>query len=679
MKKHRYNIIAAVLLLVVSFTLSGCAELFSTENVEPLPRFQNYDEMLAYLENSGLASSYLKGGGISPGLPAMQEEAAVDSNGNSGADRGSGFGETNVQTSGVDEADVIKNDGRYIYYLNDNKLVIVDAMNPSDMKVTGKITIGDSSTFSEMYKSGDYITAIGYTYEEMPVEKNQSGEDELLPGRYIPSRTYVFANVYDISDRTNPVLSREYKIEGDLLSSRMMDGKLYLVTNKWTYFYGGEVKPSQEDVLPHVFDSEKNDKTTTIPVEQICFMPNPADSSIMTISVMDTNNSSQVKTESIMGGGSNVYMSTNALYIVKPHMYFFPLLERVDIDPETVSGGSEATSTDESENEEPKTQIHKYNLTSNSVSYAGYGEVKGDILNQFSMDEFNGYFRIATTLWTQEGTLNNVYVLDSGMNQVGEIEGLAPGERIYSVRFSGETGYVVTFKNVDPLFVLDLSNPANPVVTGELKIPGFSNYLHPVGDNLLVGIGMDTREIYETGKNGEMVVTRVETGGIKISLFDVSNPANPVEKDVIVLGGQGSHTDAQYNHKAVTWWPEKSVLAFSAMVNTSGDMNSRTSWQEHAVLIEVGDEGLSLKGMLPSGNQNDQFWYYTQSRVTYIGETVYYIISGNMTSYDYETLAPLGAVQIIEIEPYRYKVDPVPEPVEPEDAPDRTPDDEVEN
>jgi uncharacterized secreted protein with C-terminal beta-propeller domain len=408
-------------------------------------------------------------------------------------------------------------------------------------------------------------------------------------------------------------------------------------------------------------------------------MPNPADNAIMTISVMDTQNNSQVKMESIMGGGSNIYMSTNALYIVKPHMYFFPLLERVDADTQTTDGNSKRTSTDEHEYEEPKTHIHKYNLTSDSLSYAGFGEVRGDILNQFSMDEFNGYFRIATTLWTPEGTLNNVYVLDGGMNQVGKIEGLAPGERIYSVRFSGETGYVVTFKNVDPLFVLDLSDPASPIVSGKLKIPGFSNYLHPVGGNLLAGIGMDTREIYETDRNGDMVVTRVETGGIKISLFDVSNPANPVEKDAIVLGGQGSHTDAQYNHKAVTWWPEKGILAFSAMVNNSSNLNSRTSWREHAVLIKAGEDGLSLKGMLPSGNQNDRFRYFTPSRVTYIGGTVYYIISGGITSYDYETLTILGATQIIGIEPYKYKVDPVPEPVEPGYVPDSTPDDNVEN
>ncbi len=667
MKNNKYGILAILLLAAVIFTFTGCDRLLTSENVEPLAKFNSYEELLAYMENSGLNSSnYLKGAGAP--MPEAENQDAVSDSAQRGGS-GTSFGETNVQTAGVDEADIIKNDGRYIYYLNGNNLVIVDAADASDMNVTGKITLDTSSTFSEMYKSGNLITAIGYTYEETTGGGESSSQDSILPREYIPTATYVFANVYDVSDKANPVLTREYKIEGNMLSSRMISGKLYLVTNKWAYYYGVDAKPTEEELLPRVYDSKTDKETSLIPADTISFMPNPADNSIMTISVMDTDNNKAVKTETVMGGGSNIYMSTNSLYIVKPQMRFFPLLERTDVDDES------ASTSEEVEYEEPKTQIHKYDITAASVRYAGYGEVKGDILNQFSMDEFNGFFRIATTHWTREKVENNVFILDNNMNTVGGITGLAPGETIYSVRFTGNTGYVVTFRNIDPLFVLDLSDPTKPVVTGELKIPGFSNYLHPVGDNLLVGIGMETREIFSTDEKGNVIVTGFERGGIKVSLFDVSNPYNPVEKDVVLIGDQGSYTDAQHNHKAVTWWPEKNTIAFSATMPNSNDLKNRTSWRESAILITVGEDDLALKGMIPSNETGEQHWYYYMpSRVTYIDNTVYYVISGNISSYDFNNLAQLGSAKIMDVNYPDYRIMPLPEPVEPEVEEDRAPD-----
>ena len=669
MKKTLFKTITVIVLAFMVFSFTGCAELLGLESTESLPKFKDFEELLAYMQNSSAGYMY----GLRDGAPgvAMPEESAAADNSKDAGQSGTSYGETNVQVEGVDEADVIKNDGRYIYFIAGNTLVIVDALDPANMTVAGKITLDEGSTFSEMYITGNTLTTIGYTYEEMPMTESVAPEGrEMMPGMYIPVKNYTFAKVYDISDRSLPVMTREYLIEGYPLSSRMTGGKLYLVTNKWSYFYGADGVVRAEDVLPYKYDSTKDDATTIIAPDEIAYLPNPVDNSFMNISVMDVDSNRAVEVETVLGGGSTIYMSTNALYIVKPVYYFFPAVLEMATDSE---GSDTSVTTDVQEPQEPKTQIFKYELTANSVRYAGTGEVRGDVLNQFSMDEFNGFFRIATTLWTENGTVNNVFILDSNMQNTGSVENLAPGERIYSVRFSGNTGYVVTFRNMDPLFVLDLSNPANPRVTGELKIPGFSNYLHPVGENLLLGIGVDTKEVYTKDEKGNEIVVGFETGWLKLSLFDVSDPYNPKEVDVLVIGKQGSYTEAQYNHKAFTWWPEKQVAMFSAQINNAEKYGDWNSWMEGAVLVEVSNGRLSLRGIIPSADQGNYWYYYTPTRLTYINDTVYYLQMGLIRTFDFNTLQPISKLQATELIPVDgpIRVDPLEEPMpvpDPDDA-----------
>ena len=674
MKKTITKTLTLILLVVMVFSFTGCAELLGLESTENLPKFKDFNELLEYMKETSQRYSYgLRDGGIAtPDMALAEESSGADSSKNSSQGEGS-YGETNVQVEGVDEADVIKNDGRYIYFIAGNSLVIVDAQNPGNMSVAGKIVLDEGSSFSEMYIIGNTLTAIGYTYEEMPFVESKAPEGrDTMPGRYIPVKNYTFAKVYDISDKTNPTMTREYMIEGYMLSSRMTGGKLYLVTNKWAYFYGADVAAKAEEVLPYKYDSIKDGETIMIEPADVSYLPNPVDNSFMNISVMDVASNRAVEVETVLGGGSTIYMSTNALYIVKPVYYFFPAILEMAVDSEGSDTAVSSETQDTQEPQEPKTQIFKYDLTANSVKYAGTGEVRGDVLNQFSMDEFNGFFRIATTLWTENGTVNNVFVLDKNMKNTGSVENLAPGERIYSVRFTGNTGYVVTFRNMDPLFVLDLSNPSNPMVTGELKIPGFSNYLHPVGGNYLLGVGVDTKEVYTKDENGKEIVTGFETGGLKLSLFDVSDPYNPIEVDVLVIGKQGSYTEAQYNHKAFTWWPEKQVAMFSAQINTAEKYGDWNSWTEGAVVVNVNNGTLSLKGILPSTDPGVYWSYYTPTRVTYIGETVFYLQMGKIRTFDYNTLLPIGELQVADIVPVDGPMrgeEPVEEPM-PVPAPD---------
>ncbi len=666
MKKTITKTVTLILLAVMVFSFTGCAELLGLESSENLPKFKDFEELVAYMQQTSQGYGYDRGGVATPDMALAEESASSDSSKNSAQAPGS-HGETNVQVEGVDEADVIKNDGRYIYFIAGNSLVIVDALDPANMTVAGKILLENNSSFAEMFITGNKLTAVGYTYDEMPVMESSAPEGrEMMPGRYIPVKNYTFAKVYDITDKTNPTLTRDYMIEGYMLSSRMTGGKLYLVTNKWSYFYGMDDTAKAEDILPYKYDSIKDSGTTMIDPSDVAYLPNPVDNSFMNISVMDIDSNKAVEFETVMGGGSTIFMSTEALYIVKPVYYFFPMVLEMVKDSEE---SGTAVSAEATEPQEPKTQIFKYELTANSVKYAGTGEVRGDVLNQFSMDEYNGFFRIATTLWTENGTMNNVYILDKNMNNTGSVENLAPGERIYSVRFSGNSGYVVTFRNMDPLFVLDLSNPANPMVTGELKIPGFSNYLHPVADNYLIGVGVDTREVYTKDENGNEIVTGFETGGLKLSLFDVSDPYNPKEVDTLVIGKQGSYSEAQYNHKAFTWWPEKQVAMFSAQINTAEKYGDWNSWTEGAVMVEVSNGRLSLKGILPSSDSGVYWSYYTPTRITYINDIVYYLQMGKLRTYDYNSLQLIGELQVAEIVPMDgpMRVEPA---VEPMPAPD---------
>jgi uncharacterized secreted protein with C-terminal beta-propeller domain len=208
------------------------------------------------------------------------------------------------------------------------------------------------------------------------------------------------------------------------------------------------------------------------------------------------------------------------------------------------------------------TEVYKFVVKGMNVDFLASGIVPGRLLNQFSMDEHEGFFRIATTegeAWDERNpSANHLFVLNQEMQTVGSVEDLARGERIYSARFMGEKAYIVTFKETDPLFVLDLSEPTKPAVLGELKIPGFSNYLHPYDENHLIGFGQHTILVKEKGD----LEPRVLTDGVKISMFDVTDPLNPKEMFTEIIGGRGTYSPLNHDHKALLFNKKKNIFAF---------------------------------------------------------------------------------------------------------------------
>ena len=347
----------------------------------------------------------------------------------------------------------------------------------------------------------------------------------------------------------------------------------------------------------------------------------------------------------LLGSSQSLYASTGNIYLASIHFAYQPFLR---------------TSLSLADNEQMMI-IHKISVDGSDITYQGKGEVPGRILNQFSMDEYDGFFRIATTAgnnW-QEGmqTSNNIYVLDDDLEQVGSIENIAPGEEIYSARFMGEKAYLVTFKKIDPFFTIDLSDPSNPEILGKLKIPGYSDYLHPLDENHIIGIGKETVEALEEEEWRDIDFSWYQ--GLKLALFDVSDFENPVELSKVVIGDRGTDSPALWDHKAFLYDAEKSLLVIPVSLyeidedikkqqgNYTGSIYGDFTFQGAYVYDLTVENGFQLKGTISHLSQEDMqksgFYPYYEKSITrslYINEYLYTISQGMVKVNDLDTLEP---------------------------------------
>ncbi|MHA2394738.1 MAG: beta-propeller domain-containing protein, partial [Promethearchaeota archaeon] len=304
------------------------------------------------------------------------------------------------------------------------------------------------------------------------------------------------------------------------------------------------------------------------------------------------------------------------------------------------------------------TLVYKIQVKKNDIEYVADGSVPGRVLNQFSMDEYDGYFRIATTQGyvSRSGgkTSNNIYVLNSTLGIIGTLEGLAPGEDLYSARFMSRKCYLVTFKKVDPLFVIDLSDPSEPKVLGKLKIPGYSDYLHPYDENTLIGIGKETIEAEE----GNFAWYQ----GVKISLFDVSDVENPKELDKFEIGDRGTDSPVLRNHKALLFSKSKNLLVIPVLEakidpdRYAGDIPPNTHGEfvnQGAFVFKISKEnGLRLRGLIthiedPQEFLKSGYWFesdYSVERSLYIENILYTISQGMIKMNNLDDLSEVGKV-----------------------------------
>ena len=535
-------------------------------------------------------------------------------------DSSKAYSGTNVQVVGVDEADFVKTDGNYVYLVSNSKnaVYILDA-DPENAQVTSKISFSHNVSLAGIYLSegSARLVVLGSVYKLQTGNTKYwttSGMQNMTYEYYSGEDTRSFVKVYDISDKANPVLTRDFAESGSYFNSRMIDDYVYAVISQ-------PVRVENQTVaLPTQYAGTK---TETMSPSSIYYFDRGDQSyynyytytSVVGISI---SNDVQEPTDLtvMMGGASNLYVSASNIYITYPGVSTSSLL----------SGPNE-----------PTTEVHRISISGKNLRFDGEEAVSGSVLNQYSMDEYEGYFRIATTSRRGGVLQNNIYVLDEEMRTAGKLENLAPGESLHSARFAGDKAYLVTFKKTDPLFVIDLTRPDAPEVLGELKIPGYSDYLHPYDETHLIGVGKETQEAQE----GDFAWYQ----GLKLSLFDVSNVSSPQQLAKTVIGDRGTDSQVLSDPKAFLFDKSRSLLVipvnlaqidktlYEPRPSTYGDF----VWQGACIFNVTLEGGFEIRGNIThvesqkiSGEDNQltnsNYWI---TRALYI-DNILYTISDEM-------------------------------------------------
>ncbi len=653
-------VVAIISLVIISLSLFPG----QTKTDDEFRKFSSVEELESFLEaNQGTGDIYsgaVRAGAMETDSVMAEAAAPQTTEGSDQKSASTDYSETNIQVAGVDEPDIVKTNGKYIYIASGNTISIIEAYPAENME-----------TLSEINISGAINLFINQ--DKLIIFSNEYGEG-----------SKALVSIYDVSDKNNPELEKEISVDGNYVSARMIQDYVYLVANQYVGFRGGVILPSI------AVDGVAEEVQAT----EIGYFPNPDSSytftNILSINLQDNDHESETY---LTGSSNTIYVSEESIYLTytkrtNPQDYyeemvediFLPLLpskqkaevkkimnsddefyEKLQSVGEIVEEYSSGlTGKDKSEfdtellertqdfqtkiqKKVEKTIIHKINIDKLDIEYITNGEVPGRVLNQFSMDEYDSHFRIATTTgnsWGSGSSLNHLYVLDKDLDQIGSVEDLAEGERIYSVRFMGEKAYVVTFRQVDPLFVIDLSDPNDPEVLGQLKVTGFSSYLHPYDEDHIIGIG---KEATEEGR-----VT-----GVKIALFDVSDVENPIQKAKYEVEGKWSNSNALYEHKAFLFNKEKNLLvlpmSYSEESTNSEGLRKYDHWQG-AFVFNIDKDEISLRGKIDHKEDNEEqghyYGPYAVQRSLYIDDVLYTISRSLIKANNLDSLDEINKVEL---------------------------------
>jgi uncharacterized secreted protein with C-terminal beta-propeller domain len=599
--------------LYVSFQLNSQSQLY---------RFNSYPALTQFITTHQSPTRYGWGwGGLEINTFADQSNTLQTGT--------SGYSTTNVQVEGVDEPDCVKTDGNFIYTISNDEIIIIETNPPEDAHIVNRLRPNGKPGTILLFESKLVIIS-GREYSP---ESHQWGNHE------------IFLEIYDISDPLEITLDQWFSFEGRYQGARLIDQFLYFI------FQIRATDSNGTTLLPSL---TVNGEQWTIPAEAIYYDPEAYDSTFMYTMVLGLDISNPVADPYI----ETVLTGYNSCTIYASHFNLYLAISHYNFDNPALlwmpgSGMGQTT-----------TVIHRFQIMLGQMLYKGSGEVPGFLINQFALDEFQGYLRVATTSWNSEMEIldsepqetwvqsSNVFILNPQMQIEGELTGLAPGESIYSVRFMGPTGYLVTFWKVDPLFVIDLSNPAAPLLQGELEIPGYSDYLHPLGDGQLLGIGKD--------------VAQDETWwwyqGVKLSIFNATNPYEPAEQARLVIGARGTDSYALHDHKAVLVDPESHLLVLPILLAEHID-NTTTHdpwdfgtyiWQgAYVFTVDPNTATISVRGQIthledPMALQTDRWelepWFIKRS--LYIGNILFTISEKYVAFHDLDTLVQIGELAL---------------------------------
>ncbi len=548
-----FIVIVGIVVSVV--VLVPANEAAAEESLEP---FDSCDALLAYAKSEALdrvTAWGLEGGWGIPilmdGVGIAEEAAQPAADSGVGGDTGeltrnetSGYSTTNVQEAGIDEADLVKTDGERIVVISGQTLYVLS----TDLEILSTLDLSQEGWFSEMFLVGDRVVLLG-----------DHGGVVGMPGERFASVPYyggiaAIAEV-DLSDSSAPELLRTTYIDGSYLSARLHGDVVRVVVSsyptglEWSYPVGSGLRAEREALrqnqaiieastidnwLPYFVAVDHRDGSEDEGLLLSCddaYHPRSFSGfGMLTIAAFGPDGLGD--STGVMADGETVYASSGSIYVATNRwndLY-----------------------TDETGSDGVRTQIHAFDIDGATTDYAASGSVAGYLLNQFSMSEWDEHLRVATTTseWrgSSEDSESQVAVLGrSGRElvEVGQVGGLGHGEQIYSVRFVGPTGYVVTFRQVDPLYVIDLSDPANPQQAGELEISGYSAYLHPVSEGRILGVGQDATE-------------EGQTTGTKVAMFDVSDPQNP--QQLFTYSLTDAWSEAEWDHRAFLLWEDTLVM-----------------------------------------------------------------------------------------------------------------------
>lgn len=589
-------------------------EIKEVEKIEnDLPRFASMEELRNVLENNNSNSRQAKSMN-----QEILDDTVITSETQEQTDTSSDYSMTNVQVDGVDEADIVKTDGEFIYYISNQKIYILSKNLELVFTIDNINNEKEKFIPKELYINNDKLIILG-NYSKFSTNNISNKNTEIInidesqeiltDDVIINSENFAKAMVYDINKKDSPKLIREVGLDGFYINSRMINDNIYFVSSK-NILYNNNLK--DEEILPYTEDSIRDENKKMISYSDIAYFKDVNTYNYMIVGGFNINNSEEVQTETFFGASDNIYANKENLYITELKI----------------------------ENNMDKTIIYKFKLGENGIILECKGEVEGYLNNQFSMDEYEGNLRVATTIskneiyydstdttivmGTNQDVSNKLTILDDNLKEIGKIENMAQDEKIYAVRFIGKIGYIVTFKQTDPLFVIDLSDPTNPIIKGELKIPGYSSYLHPYDDTHIIGIGYNTKE----NSSGGIVNTNM-----KISMFDISDLENPREMYTMDIGEEYVYSELEYNHKALFINKDKNLIGFPLTYNGKNSF----------ILIKINLEN----GFEKYNEITKELNYKTNiNRGIYINSVFYTLAENEIISYDLNTMKEQNKLEL---------------------------------
>ena len=551
------------------------------------------------------------------------------------------YSTTNIQVENVDEADIVKTDGDYIYSISEDNVIITDVKDPKQPKVVSTIQSEDDDIPEDIILYKDKLVVIS-------TKGNQTQR------YYYNNRMNTVVKIYNITSREKPVLTKSYEMYEPYYTSRCIDNVLYVISS------GNLRKEDDEIVVGYNEDNMEKE----LSVDKIKYLKDVKTTKQTLISTVDLNNeTADIKLDSYLMNISNAYVSENAIYLlnqkynndskipIKLLFGFKGVFGLEDYYEMYAESGY-------------YTEIYKFDIKED-VEYKAKTKVKGKTINQYSLDEKDNHLRIA--LYDNDGS--RVAIFDEDLKQIGISDNVAKGEKMYSSRFIGDKVYFVTYKTIDPLFVMDLSNEAKPKVLGKLKIPGYSTYLHPYDENHIIGIGMETKEIINRNSNGKVISTTAKVVGMKMALFDVSNVNSPVQISSVVIGDSRTTSAILTNPKALLFSKEKSLIAipvnkysqdfevtssnnYETMINNYTKYGKPYNAEGYFVYNINVQDGFKLKGVITHEKTNATY-YYSNSKLLrglYIDNNLYTVSETMIKVNELDSLKAVGELKLKNIE-----------------------------